>query len=248
MRRIIWSCFITTQVLLLPGRLLAQMPLLESTSGYWFNYSGDHRLAAQWGLHTDFSLRNYGLPIANQQALFRIGVNRSIQEHQQLSLGYVFSKIRLETDQNTGPFALEHRSWEQYLVKHGFGPLYALHRLRLEQRFFLSTTNTPQSYSNRMRYLMQLELPMVQLTDHLKNYYLVVNNEYFVNFGAREWQASFDRNRLHMALGYRWSPSLKTQLGYLHQAAANQAQSVAEINHLLQLNVMYNLTKQIASN
>jgi hypothetical protein len=95
---------------------------------------------------------------------------------------------------------------------------------------------------------MQLELPMAQLSANLKNYYVVLNNEYFVNFGVLPLQASFDRNRLHMALGYQWSPVFKTQLGYLQQAVAGQRQSLSEINHLVQLNVMFNVNRQQAVN
>jgi hypothetical protein len=240
---------ICLQVLLhAPSQLVAQANLPKSSAGYWFNYGGNHKLSDQWSLHTDFSLRNYLLPSNNQQALYRLGINRAIQGHNQLSLGYAYSQIRVETDQNPAPFALEHRSWEQYLVKHGLGPLGAMHRLRLEQRFFLSTESMPSSYSNRMRYLMQLELPMAQLSVNLKNYYVVLNNEYFVNFGVLPLQASFDRNRLHMALGYQWSPVFKTQLGYLQQAVAGQRQSLSEINHLVQLNVMFNVNRQQAVN
>lgn len=247
MPRTLLVILISLQVLLhAPSQLVAQTNLPKSSAGYWFNYGGNHKLTDQWSLHTDFSLRNYLLPSSNQQALYRIGINRAFQGQNQLSLGYAYSKIRVETDQNSAPFALEHRSWEQYLVKHGIGSLGATHRLRLEQRFFLPTENTPSSYSNRMRYLMQLELPMEQLSAYLKNYYLVLNNEYFVNFGGRPVQAGFDRNRLHMALGYQWSPVFKTQLGYLHQAAASQG--LTEINHLLQLNVMFNLNRESATN
>ena len=83
------------------------------------------------------------------------------------------------------------------------------HRYRVEQRWISSASAT--DYANRIRYRLQLNVPLnkAEMTDN--TLFISVYDEIFLNIAENP----FDQNRLYGALGYKFNKSLSLQTGYL---------------------------------
>ena len=101
----------------------------------------------------------------------------------------------------------EHRIFQQFITKQNVGKLGFQHRYRFEQRF------VEDNFRLRFRYFLGLTIPLASFEEGKRSLYLSVYDEVFLNTVDNV----FDRNRLYGGLGYRLSPSVRIEAGYMNQ-------------------------------
>ncbi len=120
-----------------------------------------------------------------------------------------------ETISNT----FEFRLFQEGNVKWpNFGPVFMLHRLRFEQRFFFYQADSIQNDSNlRPRYLVGLETINFKLFGPEPNWYLQTLLEFFGTWGDAAVETFVNNQRLHAAFGHRISDRMRWELHYIRQ-------------------------------
>lgn len=227
--------------LLLSKSGAAQNQVRPQSYGHWFSYSGDHKFNSRFGLHSDFSIRNYFLTNSVEQSLVRVGINHYLGKLSMVTAGYAYA-ITLPSEDNVQGFVVsENRLWQQLILRHRTYQLFIEHRYRLEQRFLENRDAGVNTFDNRIRYRFNALFPFYNLSPSLRHYFLAMNNELFMNLGRSVSGQFFDRNRLYMAVGYQWSPTFNVQLGYMNQLVAVSNVLTPDVNHLLQVNVSFNM-------
>jgi hypothetical protein len=138
--------------------------------------------------------------------------------------------------------SLNHRSWAD---NHRFDQ-----RVRLEQRWVRSVDATgqpgPYSYTNRVRYLGGVTIPLNEGADvwSLKkgDWIFYANDEIFFNFGRNVQNNTADQNRAAAGLGYYYSPNTNARVGYLYQYIQKGNGFQFESNHVLTITLTRNIS------
>lgn len=192
----------------------------------WYNYFGTFKLSSKWSIHTEYQFRRAELITAWQQSLARVGVNYQIHPKVQLRLGYAwietfpYGSVPLNA---MGKDFTEHRLYQMMTVTDKAGIVDLSHRFMLEQRWVGRYTNPNLTsedefpYLNRVRYMFRAQLPLGRKELKDKTPYLAMYDEIFIGFGKNVNENIFDQNRLALLLGYRFSPLLRLEAGYLNQ-------------------------------
>ncbi len=219
----------------------AQNQIRPDPYGQWLMYFGDNKINNRIGIHSELQLRNYALRETVEQTLFRVGLNWYIDPLVMISGGYGFIYTEPSRSNVEGFTTREHRIWEQLILRHRTRAVFMEHRYRIEQRF-LENLNTGNSvFDNRVRYRFQVILPLYSISPSLRHFFLAGYNELFMNLGREFSGQLFDRNRLYGAVGYQVSPKLNFQLGYLNQYISLPGALEPDINHNLQVAVVFNM-------
>jgi len=190
---------------LIPFSLVAQ----RSDLGNWFIYLGDKKISNRLNWHHEAQYRNFNFIGDTEQLIFRTGIGYNLTENNNnMLLGYAFihsAPYIAGTEEKTN--FNEHRVYQQFITRQGFGRIALQHRYRFEQRFF------ENDFRLRLRYLLActIALNRKQMAD--ETVYLLVSSEIFMNTR----QTYFDRNRLYGGVGYRFSKFVRTEAGVLNQ-------------------------------
>lgn len=186
----------------------------EDTFGAWYMYFGTNKISDKLSIHTEAQFRYYETTGNFNQLLLRTGLNYHINENAIATLGYgyidtdpTFEEIPLQDASFSGNEILEHRIFEQLILKNKLWEFLIEHRYRLEQRFIdnKSFSNNGKDTQHRARYRIQATLP---LTD---TFFLNFYDEIFINLQDN----AFGQNRLYAALGIHITENSSVQLGYL---------------------------------
>ncbi|WP_373519290.1 DUF2490 domain-containing protein [Pricia sp.] len=190
--------------ILLSSTILYAQETGENELGSWHMYFGTNTVSEELSLHTEAQLRYFENGKNFNQLLLRTGLNYHIDSNAIATLGYGY----IATDDTFEKFSgeknsLEHRIFEQFILKNEVGKLKFEHRYRLEQRFldFGDRTDT----QHRARYRLQVTLPLSKI------FFLNFYDEIFVNLQNEV----FGQNRLYAALGANITGNLSVQVGYL---------------------------------
>lgn len=187
----------------------------------WGAFFNSTKFNAKWGLALDIQVRtadDWGYYVRN--TLFRPGITYYLNNKSNVTAGYMLAT----TNNKFSPIPnkqtlLEHRIWEQYIYNHKIGAVFAMHRLRLEQRF-IETNGTDDIFSQRFRYFFRLIQPLQKKQDTFtKGAFVALQNETFLNIQNKDQlnKSVFDQNRAYLALGYRFSKKFDIEAGYLNQ-------------------------------
>ena len=229
--------FVFTAILIANDNLYAQ----KQFSG-WFSHFSTIKTGKKTSFHSDLHWRSTNHWEHMQTLLLRVGLNVHLSSRTTVTGGYAFIQNRRTVGSVSGYLA-EHRTWEQFQFNHRFGQFYSSQRFRLEQRFIpvISVVNgelkrNDHFYANRFRYFTRNLLPFHRQTPFRKGAYGVLQNEVFLNFGNTENLNGkiFDQNRFYAALGYRISPHVDMETGYVNQYINGRASSFTN-NHIVQL-------------
>ena len=181
----------------------------KSEIGNWFIYFGNQKINQNWNWHNEVQYRNYDFIGDTNQLLLRTGIGYNLTENNNnVLLGYAFvntHKYILNSDQKVE--SNEHRIFQQFITKQNFGRFYFLHRYRVEERFL------PDDFQMRLRYFLNVNLPLNKKTLDKNAIYLSTYNEIFVNTE----KPLFDRNRVYAALGFVINKNFKVEAGVLSQ-------------------------------
>jgi hypothetical protein len=138
-----------------------------------------------------------------------------------------------------GPQILETRLWEQITMSQNVERLKFEHRYRIEQRWFGESTPENQAllgrFRNRIRYRLNLMIPLNALTIQPKTVFVSIYDELFLNFKA----PYLERNRFYAGLGYQIDRNWIVQTGWLNQY--DQAPNNLGNKNNVVLSVMYRL-------
>ncbi|OIQ17731.1 DUF2490 domain-containing protein [Lacinutrix sp. MedPE-SW] len=181
----------------------------DSNLGNWLIYIGNKKLNSKWNIHNEIQYRNYDAVGDLEQLLLRTGLGYNLTENNNnilLGYGYILSENYVG-DTNEKVSVNEHRIFQQFTTKQKVGKVGLSHRYRFEQRF------VEDDFKMRFRYFLGLNIPLQYKEDGNNPLYLSAYNEIFLNTES----SVFDRNRLYGGLGYKFSKSLKIELGYMNQ-------------------------------
>jgi hypothetical protein len=181
----------------------------KSEIGNWFIYFGNQKINQNWNWHNEIQYRNYDFIGDTNQLLLRTGFGYNLTENNNnVLLGYGFvntHKYIPNSDQKQ--VSNEHRIFQQFITKQNFGRFYFLHRYRVEERFL------PDDFQLRIRYFLNVNLPLNKKTLDKNAIYLAAYNEVFVNTE----KPFFDRNRMYAALGFVVNKNIKVEAGVMSQ-------------------------------
>jgi hypothetical protein len=183
-----------------------------------------------------------------QTFLLRTGAFVQLNNQWSFGAGYCLIDNRRTISGITG-YAVEHQALEQAWFSH---PVYLglgqhrhktllRHRLRLENRFLprLVAENGDfkrrgSSFSNRLRYQLREQIPLVAQPDFTKGMYLTLQNEFFFNVSGQQYVNGkiFDQNRSLVALGYRFNRAIDLDLSYMLRTIKNAGEGWSRENLL----------------
>lgn len=186
------------------------------------NYKHDEK----WSLHGEFQWRRTDFILDAQQNLFRTGINYKIHPQVTLRGGYAFAdtyiygKVPITSNSIRFP---EHRSYQMVTVNNPISTFLFTHRFMLEQRWVgrnlnpIATEIDEYAYMNRVRYMARLRFPIIGETLDDEQLYAAIYDELMIGFGKNVNQNVFDQNRFGALLGYKFSPNIRIEGGYLNQ-------------------------------
>lgn len=192
----------------------------------WLAYNGTIKLNKKWGIHTELQLRRDRVFSKPQQNLYRTGINFSLNNKVSFRAGYALAETYNYGDipiNNLGKQFTEHRIFQMATLNDKSGIFEFSHRFILEQRWIGRYSSTALSkedefvYWNRLRYMFRTNIPLKGKTISDKTPYLAVYDEILIGFGKNVNENIFDQNRLALLFGYRFSPKLRIEGGYLNQ-------------------------------
>lgn len=191
----------------------------ENEMGIWYMYFGMNRVSEKWSIHTEAQFRYYETSGNFNQLLLRTGANYHVNPNAIATLGYAY--IDTDPSFSESPFTdmafsgneiLEHRIFQQFILKNKVWEFLFEHRYRLEQRFIENTgLGLDRSTEHRARYRLQLTLPLTE------TFFLNFYDELFINLQDE----LFGQNRLYFAGGLHLTHSSSVQLGYLRNQFTN---------------------------
>ena len=193
-----------TFLLVLPVFVNAQ----DSDLGNWLIYIGNKKLNSKWNIHNEVQYRNYNAIGDLEQLLLRTGVGYNLSDNNNILLGYGYilsENYSGDTDDKVS--VNEHRIFQQFTTKQKIGKVSLSHRYRFEQRF------VEDNFKMRLRYFLGINIPLQYKEDEKNPLYLSMYNEIFLNTES----AVFDRNRVFGGFGYKFSNTLRLELGYMNQ-------------------------------
>ena len=164
------------------------------------------------------------------QMLIRPGIGYALTDHSTVFVGYA----HVTNYPPVGELIMENRIWQQYQWS-GPTPLGAFTtRSRLEERWQDNGSDT----GLRFRELLKFNWPF---WFHPAASF-VVANELFVNLNNADWGAptakqGLDQNRGFVGIGYRWTPIILTEFGYMNQYINTAPGTRDRMNNILSLNM-----------
>ena len=198
--------------------------VVRSEANAWLVASADLWATPEWGLQTELMYERSDFGAAPQQIEYRLGVQRMLHSGARLAFGGTYVH-----NSPYGPFPArvafdEYRTWEQATVDQRVGAVSLTHRYRLEQRWIerpvLGATGQSighdASYTMRARYQIRGTVPITPAA-RPRSLYASGSEEVFLGLGPHTPLNLLDQNRLTLGLGVRWSPVVRSELGYMNQ-------------------------------
>lgn len=192
----------------------------------WYNYFGTFKVAKKFGIHTEYQFRRNEIITEPQQGLLRVGVNYQLNPKIQFRLGYAwietfpYGEIPIN---GMGKDFTEHRLFQMATITDKVSIVDFSHRFMLEQRWVGRYSNANLKNEdefpllNRFRYMFRSQIPLRGKEIKDKTPYFAIYDEIFIGFGRNVNENIFDQNRVGIVLGYRFSPTIRIETGYLNQ-------------------------------
>ena len=178
--------------------------------------------------------------IALDQSLIRPGLGYALTDQSTVWMGY--ARVTNYLDGQGGEIA-ENRVWEQYMWS-GKTPLGAFtFRPRLEQRW----QENGSDMGSRFRQFLKFSWPISFLPEGTD---FVVWDEVFVNLYDTNWgprlqsHLGLDQNRGFVGIGYRFTPEIKTEIGYMNQYIQTHSAANDRLNNIISATLFFDLYKK----
>jgi len=221
--------------LLLAPALLPAQTAKEIDHNYqvWASVNTTARFTDRWGAVADFHVRRDDFLAEPSFYLVRTGAHLWVSEKLTLTLGYAHMWLPPSSD-DLEEWSDENRVYQQVLYSGRAGRLAVLHRVRNEQRWKqkvvdgLPTDETV--FSNRVRYLLSLALPVAARPRPLS---LVLADEVLLQFGHSVVYNTFDQNRLFGGVKVALSKAWSFDLGYMQVFQQKASGYQYDLDHTL---------------
>ncbi len=225
----------------------------------WYNYFGTFKVSQKFSIHSEYQFRRNEIITEWQQSLLRVGVNCQLNPKIQLRLGYAWIETYPYGDipiNGMGKDFTEHRLFQMATITDKVSIIDLSHRFMLEQRwvgrYSSANLSTEDEFPllNRFRYMFRMQIPFKGKEIKDKTPYLALYDEIFIGFGKNVNENIFDQNRVGILLGYRFSPLVRIEAGYLNQilqlGREVNNQNVFQYNNGIIVNANFNfdLTKK----
>lgn len=195
--------------------------------GWYANFT-TLRFAERWSAHLEYQFRRENFITDWQQSLARTGVNYTVNDKLTLRFGYAWIETFPYGDypiQAAGFRFPEHRLYQMATLNNPIGRVEVSHRFMLEQRWVGRVLRTPENtrdldewvYSNRLRYMGRVQVPLRQPGPGGRAPYAAAYDEIFIGFGENVGENVFDQNRVGLLLGYRFGPKFRIEGGFFQQ-------------------------------
>jgi hypothetical protein len=211
----------------------------------WLASFNTIRLSAKTSLHAELQLRSTSNFAAVQTILPRIGINWMVGKNEILTAGYAYIPNRVTVQGKSGLLA-EHRFWQQLIINQSLSKRIGIqHRFRLEERFIPEGAvengelqKQGSFFNARLRYFLRSIVPLKKGPGAFgKGMFAALQNEIFCNIANLDKVNGyvFDQNRAYVAIGYRISPKMDIETGYMNQYTKRKTSQPNTVNHILQL-------------
>jgi hypothetical protein len=236
------------QVLILLAISFSLSAQSTSRTGGWFAALNTFKLSKKSSLQIDIHYRTSDAWQHMQTFIFRPGFSYKFKPNLWTVVGYNYLVSR-NTINGVSGYILENQIWEQLWFRHPLGKFTMTHRASFEQRFvpvaILNSGKVEKNgseYANRFRYWVRLLRPFKPQKTLVKGLYGVIQEEIFLNFGNISVVNGhyFDQSRTVAALGYRFSPHLDMEIGYMYRRLQSKG-TTAFNDNLLQATTLLRL-------
>jgi len=240
------SLFIT--LALLGANFSYSQKNIDTQSGSWWMYFGNHKISDKLSLHTEYQFRRNDFASYWQQSLMRVGLDYHFNKENSATAGYGWIVSFPYGKQPIQVQTTEHRIWQQFINQSNSGRFYFHHRYRLEQRFIenarLDSNNVKivdgYKFRQRARYRFLVTIPITNKKMEDNTLFFSAYEEVFLGFGKGIGKNILDQNRLFFGLGWRFNKQFNLQAGYLNQFIVKSDGINMERNHQFQAAVTYN--------
>ena len=208
----------------------------------WFAYTGQYKVAENWGCHLEAQFRLDNQLQQNLQNLFRVGGIYYLSNSKSISGGYALVNTY---NASLDEFYKENRFWEQYQLnaKWNENKNTIIHRFRLEQRWVeqLATESDATDYQDRFRYLNRNFFHITNLRASSEEIYAIVQNEVFMTVGNNKVNSKFiDQNRFLVGFGLNYNNNIRLELAYMNQFITSSSGNDV-MNHTVSVSLLQNL-------
>jgi len=241
--RLLWCLILIS--LFGSSTLWAQRTRVEDAFA-WYGQSLTIPLSAKWAIQEDASVRWYGLNRNISFLIIRAGIEYKLTKALSVTAGYTFFD---QFKDKTGFYESrsEHRPYQQLMHRSNRSILTMVHRFRVEERFFSErlAEGKHKNYNYyRLRYMASLQLnPFKQ--GAWKNAYFIAQAELMCHIGDTKYIVqTFDQYRLYPHIGYKLTPNLDLQAGYMYYYLINPANTQETIGHTLRVSILYAFRKK----
>ena len=192
----------------------------EDKLGNWMGVNSTLRLSDHWSLFGQGEVRFWEAASNLNEVLWRFAGHYDINPFAMVGLGYVrVDTWAFDDDNDSSRIRIENRLYQQFALRQTWARAKFEHRFRLEQRWF-ARNDLDNDYSSRIRYRLQVTVPITHKTIQPGASFINTFNETFINFDSGERE--FDQNRLYVAGGHQFTPASNLQLGLLWQARSSE--------------------------
>jgi hypothetical protein len=201
-------------------------------TGAWYIYFGNIKPKdSKFSLDMETQYRNHNLGGDLQQLLLRSGVKYQLAENANALVGYAF--IQSEAEDLPDNPVRENRIYQELTLSQNTWRFFLRHRFRYEQRFVEG-----RDFNTRYRYNLFVDIPVNKPTLSKNAAYIALYNEIFIH-GKKtgDYPGVFDRDRIYLGAGYKFTDNFAVQLGWMNQMLENsaKAQVVVSLHHKLSI-------------
>ncbi len=200
----------------------AQNKIVDSSFDTWWSNTNKYNLNQSWYLSSELHLRRADGINDLQQFVFRPALNYKKNTNVIFTLGYTYIQSHPYGEQPIAIVTPENNIWEQITLKQNLSKLNISHRYRFEQRFIgkpiYNSSNEPSidgtMYAQRFRYRLTLSKSISKK----EKLFAKTFNELWINIDDKNiMPTSLNQNWLYAGLGYKLSPKVTIQLGYMNR-------------------------------
>lgn len=203
-------------------------------TGAWYIYFGSIKPKdSKFSLDPEIQYRNHNFGGDLQQLLIRPIAKYQVLPNINLGLGYAY--VLTEQAGDIDFPNRENRIHQEVILSQSAWRINFRHRFRYEQRFV-----EDKDFNTRYRYCLFVDVPLNKPEITNNTVYLALYNELFIN-GTKtdDTRNVFDRNRVYLGSGYRFSKDFAIQLGWMNQILENNSkgQIMLSLHHNLPISV-----------
>ena len=208
---------------------------VDHNAQVWLSLNTTSRVGDRWGAVADFHLRRDDFLAEPSFYFVRFGAHFWVSEKLTVTLGYAHMWLPpAQNDWET--WSNENRIYEQLQYAGSVGRLAVVQRVRNEQRWKQEVVDDSltgeSSFSDRVRYLLSLSLPVAKVPRPLA---LVLSDEILLQFGRSIVLNTFDQNRLFAGVKVALSRSWSFDLGYMQVFQQKASGYQYDLDHTLRL-------------